>query len=174
MPKVAGKSESIAASRLKSKSALTPKQLRFVDEYLIDLNASAAARRAGYRGDANTVGPRLLANVGIQSGIQAAQARLSEKAGVSAERVISEAWNILKADPRELVEHHVGACRYCWGVAFRYQRTAAEMARDLAEEQAGRWATEARRTGAPFPFDDRGGIGFNPNRAPNEACPESP
>lgn len=33
-------------------------------------NASEAARQAGYRGDPNTIGPRLLANVGIQEAIQ--------------------------------------------------------------------------------------------------------
>ena len=30
--------------------ALTPKQERFVQEYLVDLNATAAAKRAGYSG----------------------------------------------------------------------------------------------------------------------------
>ncbi|MBW3597201.1 MAG: terminase small subunit [Planctomycetes bacterium] len=33
-----------------TESGLTPKQQRFVEEYLIDLNATAAARRAGYLG----------------------------------------------------------------------------------------------------------------------------
>lgn len=40
---------------------LTEKQKRFVDEYLIDLNASAAARRAGYsEKTADRIGPRLV------------------------------------------------------------------------------------------------------------------
>ena len=49
---------------------MTPKQAAFVDEYLIDLNSSQAAVRAGYKGDPNTIGPRLLANVGIKSAIE--------------------------------------------------------------------------------------------------------
>jgi len=49
---------------------VTPKQAAFVDEYLIDLNSSQAAVRAGYKGDPNTIGPRLLANVGIKSAIE--------------------------------------------------------------------------------------------------------
>lgn len=152
---------------------LSPRARRFVDEYLIDLNATQAALRAGYSAKAAQVqGSRLLSNAMVQASIAAGQQRLAEKAGVSAERVIGEAWSILTADPRELVEHHVGACRHCWGNAFRYQRTTAEMDRDLAEEEAGRWAAEARRTGAPFPFDHRGGVGFNPHRTPNDACPE--
>lgn len=47
------------------------KQQIFLEEYLKCWNASEAARRAGYKGRANTVGPRLLANVGIQKAIQA-------------------------------------------------------------------------------------------------------
>lgn len=49
---------------------LTNRQRRFVDFYLQSWNASDAARRAGYKGDANTVGPRLLANVGVQTQIK--------------------------------------------------------------------------------------------------------
>ena len=49
---------------------VTPKQAAFVDEYLIDLNSSQAAVRAGYKGDPNTIGPRLLADVGIKSAIE--------------------------------------------------------------------------------------------------------
>lgn len=50
--------------------ALSPRQQIFVQEYLSCWNASEAARRAGYRGRANTIGPRLLANVGIAEEIQ--------------------------------------------------------------------------------------------------------
>jgi len=44
---------------------LTPKQAAFVEEYLVDFNATRAAGRAGYRGDDNTLaatGSRLLRN----------------------------------------------------------------------------------------------------------------
>ena len=51
--------------------ALSNKQRVFVAEYIKCWNASEAARRAGYTGDANTVGPRLLANVGIAAAIKA-------------------------------------------------------------------------------------------------------
>lgn len=49
---------------------MTPKQRKFVTEYLQCWNASEAARRAGYTGKANVVGPRLLANVSISAEIQ--------------------------------------------------------------------------------------------------------
>lgn len=50
---------------------LNRKQQVFVEEYLKCWNASEAARRAGYKGKANVVGPRLLANVSIQAAIEA-------------------------------------------------------------------------------------------------------
>ncbi len=47
-----------------TKASLTPKQARFVEEYLIDLNATQAAIRAGYSAKtAEVQGSRLLGNV---------------------------------------------------------------------------------------------------------------
>ncbi|MEQ1889090.1 MAG: terminase small subunit [Alphaproteobacteria bacterium] len=59
---------------------ITPKQDRFCREYLADLNATGAARRAGYsEATAHVQGPRLLANVRVKQ-------RLAELQGVVAER----------------------------------------------------------------------------------------
>jgi phage terminase small subunit len=63
---------------------LTNRQRVFVEEYLQCWCASEAARRAGYRGDANTVGPRLLANVGVKALIEQ---RIADKA-MSADEVL--------------------------------------------------------------------------------------
>lgn len=74
-----------------AKRGLNPKQQRFVAEYLKDLNATQAAIRAGYKADnADVTGPRLLGNVGVASAIAFGQAKLAEKAGVTAERVVAE------------------------------------------------------------------------------------
>jgi phage terminase small subunit len=67
---------------------LTPKQQRFAEEYLVDLNASAAARRAGYRGDSDTVGPRLLGYVGVAAAIASAKAQRSERTKIDADWVL--------------------------------------------------------------------------------------
>lgn len=70
---------------------LTPRQARFVEEYLVDLNASAAARRAGYAPkNADVAGPRLLVNVGIAAAIAAAKAKRSVSTGITQERVLRE------------------------------------------------------------------------------------
>ena len=50
--------------------ALTAKQQAFVDEYLVDLNATQAAIRAGYRvKDADKIGTKLLRNTRIKAAI---------------------------------------------------------------------------------------------------------
>lgn len=68
---------------------LPPKQQAFVREYLIDLNASAAYRRAGYRtGNANVLGPRLLANAGIQAAIQSAMDARAKRTEINADYVL--------------------------------------------------------------------------------------
>ncbi|MCW2277745.1 terminase small subunit [Heliophilum fasciatum] len=71
--------------------ALTDKQARFVEEYLIDLNATQAAIRAGYSvKTANEQGSRLLANVSVRARIDERMAELSRRTGVNQERVIRE------------------------------------------------------------------------------------
>lgn len=71
--------------------ALTKKQKQFVDEYLIDLNATQAAIRAGYSPDtANEQGSRLLANVSIRARIDQALAERSRRTGINQDRVIRE------------------------------------------------------------------------------------
>lgn len=82
---------------------ITAKQQRFVDEYLIDLNASQAAIRAGYKGDPNTVGPRLLAYVGVRSQIEAGRAKRQERTAVTADRVVLEIARLAFFDPRKLL-----------------------------------------------------------------------
>ena len=68
---------------------MTPKQQRFVDEYLVDLNATAAARRAGYsERTANEQGARLVANVSVRSAIVEAQKRRSERTQIDADWVL--------------------------------------------------------------------------------------
>jgi phage terminase small subunit len=75
--------------KAKAERGLNPKQQLFVQEYLTDLNATAAAERAGYK-EPNKQGPRLLVNVGIAAAVAAAQQRLAHKAEIKAERVLAE------------------------------------------------------------------------------------
>lgn len=72
---------------------LTPKQQRFAEEYLVDLNGAAAYRRAGYRARsdhvASAAAAKLLANAGIAAAITAAQAVRSSRTRVDADYVVT-------------------------------------------------------------------------------------
>ena len=68
---------------------LTPRQERFVEEYLVDLNATKAAARAGYsERTANEQGARLLVNVSVQKAIQEAKQSRATRIAVNAEDVL--------------------------------------------------------------------------------------
>lgn len=71
--------------------SLTPKQAAFCREYLIDLNASAAARRAGYSPKtADRVGHQNLKKLEIATEIQEAMQKRSERTQITADRVLTE------------------------------------------------------------------------------------
>ena len=68
---------------------MTPKQEAFVREYLIDLNATQAAIRAGYSAKtAKQQGQRLLTNVDIQNAVSVAQGKRAERTGITADYVL--------------------------------------------------------------------------------------
>ena len=85
--------------------ALTPRQQRFVVEYIKDLNATQAAIRAGYsKKNADVTGPRLLGNVGMASAIDGKTQRHIEKVDVSTERILEELGTIAFSNIRDYFE----------------------------------------------------------------------
>lgn len=71
--------------------ALTARQQRFVDEMLVDANATQSAIRAGFSTKtAKQQGARLLTNVDVAAAIAERQAKRLNKLEVKAERVVSE------------------------------------------------------------------------------------
>lgn len=84
--------------------ALTARQARFVAEYLIDLNATQAAIRAGYsEKTALQQGPRLLGNVGIAEAIASAQEKRAKRTEITQDRVLAELARVGFADLRKAV-----------------------------------------------------------------------
>jgi phage terminase small subunit len=70
---------------------LNPKQQRFVEEYLVDLNATQAAIRTGYSpASARLQGHRMITDDNIQNSIQAAMDARSERIRITADRVLEE------------------------------------------------------------------------------------
>lgn len=78
---------------------LTEKQKRFCEEYLIDLNATQAAKRAGYsEKTAFSIGVENLKKPLIQEYLQDLMKYRSERTGVTAEKVIEELEKIAFSD----------------------------------------------------------------------------
>lgn len=84
---------------------LTDKQQRFVDEYLIDLNATQAAIRAGYSvKTANEQGSQNLAKLSIQQVIAERMAERSRRTGVNQDRVVLELAKIAFVKMTDIVD----------------------------------------------------------------------
>lgn len=70
---------------------LSARHKRFVQEFVLDGNAAAAAQRAGYSPrSSKNAGHRLLRRPSIQEAIAVAQADVQARAGDSAERVVRD------------------------------------------------------------------------------------
>ena len=83
---------------------MTPKQARFVEEYLIDLNATQAAIRAGYSAKtAEQAGCRLLRDVQVSKAIREAQDARIERVEITQDWVLSRLASVaercLQAEP---------------------------------------------------------------------------
>ena len=134
-------------------SELTPKQQRFVEEYLIDLNATKAAVRAGYA-QPNKQGPRMLVNVGIAAAIRKAMDERSERTGIDQDWVLNNLRSITercmqvepvtdsKGDP-VLVENAAG------GIvpAFTFNSMGANRALELIGKHLGMFVERKEHTG---------------------------
>ncbi len=148
---------------------MTSKQLQFCREYLVDLNATQAAVRAGYSAStANREGTRLLAMPRVQAKIDQLQDERATRVEVEADEVLRQLWLVATADPNELIEYRRVCCRHCHGIGFGFQRTESEM--KAARRQH---AVKVEKEGeSPGPFDEEGGIGFDATKDPHPDCPE--
>jgi phage terminase small subunit len=89
------------------KDELNARRRRFVKEYLIDLNATKAAERAGYQGKPEVLmvtGSRLLSNAKVAAAIADEQAKSFERIEVKADDVLREAMRLAYADIRDVVQ----------------------------------------------------------------------
>ena len=92
-----------------SKPKLTERRKKFISAYLETLNASEAARKAGYKGRSNTIGQRLLTNVDIKGIIsEELKARMdADRESVKA-RVLT-LWNAVSATSTESMRDRLKA-----------------------------------------------------------------
>lgn len=95
----------MAAPECPGPHPITPKQQRFVDEYVIDLNATQAAIRAGYsEKTATTQGPRLLDNVGVLAAIKLGIDARSKRTEITQDRVLQEFARLAFSNMKDFAE----------------------------------------------------------------------
>jgi len=158
---------------------LNDRQRSFVLIYLNEPNSTKAARQAGYK-HPNTQGPRLLVNVCIAAAVQEGRTQIECKLMYSAQD-IARCWlELATADPSELSNNLLGACRYCHGIDFEYQWKSPREYRDaLARVVYDFFAGDDLRAAAMrgeiedlrLPTDI-GGFGYRISDDPNPDCPE--
>lgn len=148
----------------KSSAPFTPKELLFIDEYLVSLNASEAYRKAGYSPKgANVEARKILTKPHIATEIARKLEERHKRLEIDADYLLRRAETILTADLRELVRHHVGACRYCWGAGHEYQWKTPREWREACQE--------AMMHNRPAP-SDVGGYGYKITEKARHDCPE--
>lgn len=88
---------------------LTARQSRFVDEYLISLNATQAAKKAGYKEEtAESQGSRLLKNVKVANAISARKMERSERTQIDADYVLRRLVEIDQMDVLDIMNDEGG------------------------------------------------------------------
>lgn len=149
---------------------LAGKQARFVEEYLIDLNATAAYRRAGYRARGNSAeasAAKLLRHHKVAAAIAEAQSARSERTEITADMVLQHWWDIATADANQLIQLRRVCCRNCYGIDFEYQWVDAKEFNQALKLAAMVENADPRN----FPTDE-GGYGFNRTLVPHRDCPQ--
>ena len=107
-----------------AKKKLTDKQKAFVAEYLVDLNATAAATRAGYAPkSARKVGSNLLTLPHVQAAIEEALTERRERVEVTQDQVVAELARIAFGNPRDVMG---------WGPGGVDLRPSSELTPDQA------------------------------------------
>ncbi len=122
---------------------LNPKQTRFVQEYLIDLNATQAAIRAGYsKHTAEVQGCRLLRKVQVKAAVAAGQAVIAEKHEITEDWLVGE----FKENHRLAREGNPVLDRYGkpTGVAMQRQIGASNKALESIAVITGYWVNKTK------------------------------
>lgn len=148
---------------------LTAKQQRFVEEYLIDLNATQAAIRAGYsKKTARQIGEQNLSKLDIAAAIDSAKQERSDRTEITQDMVLRKWWEIANANPNDLMQYRRVCCRFCHGKGHAYQWiNKAEHQRECDEER--KQAKKDDR--APNLPSAAGGFGYTTANRPVSSCP---
>nr|DAM43624.1 MAG TPA: Terminase small subunit [Caudoviricetes sp.] len=115
---------------------LTPKQIRFVDEYLVDFNATQAAIRAGYsKKTAAFIGAENLKKPKIAEEIARRQKDLQRRTEVTQERVVKELARIAFANIADYLHVETQTRTKDDGTEVTYQTVMFSETQELSADQ---------------------------------------
>ncbi|EKN3739807.1 terminase small subunit [Yersinia enterocolitica] len=148
-----------------SRYGLNDMQAKFVSEYLIDLDKTAAYKRAGYKCEGLTgaaAARRLYRHVSVNKAIRDAMEAREKRTYITQDAVLNWWWDIATANANEISEFRRLCCRHCWGIENKYQWINEQEYQEESEKRTN--------NGKPAPLDD-GGCGFDSTLDPNPDCP---
>lgn len=153
---------------------LRPKEEQFCQHYIVHLNGTQAAISAGYsQRSAKQQAYVLLGMPRVCERINELMDARAERVQTSADEVLRELLAVMRADATQITEFRRTCCRYCYGADNRYQRTRGEMERDReSHERMVREFVPGSGKVHPGAFDEKGGLGWDPRRDPNQQCEE--
>lgn len=94
------------------KDGLTPKQASFCEEYLIDLNASQAAIRAGYSTkNTSSIAAQIMSKTKVRNAIAREMAARSRRTGITQDRVLRELARVAFVNPSDVIDFDTGTVR---------------------------------------------------------------
>ena len=121
---------------------LTAKQIRFVDEYMVDFNATQAAIRAGYKAKtAHVIGAENLRKPKIAEEIARRQKDLQRRTEVTQDRVVKELARIAFANIADYVHVETQTRTKDDGTETTYQIVVLSETEDLSVDQRAALAT---------------------------------
>ena len=147
---------------------LNDKQQKFCEEYLIDLNATQAAIRAGYSSKtARSIGQRLLTNVDIQARIQELQLKRSDRTSIKADRVLQELARVAFADVTDVIRFDDGGIMFNDSSALDKDVTAAiaSISHQKTDKGTTRSVRMHNKVGALLKLVDHLGLADDENKA---------
>lgn len=125
---------------------LSPKQQKFSEEYLKDLNATQAAIRAGYsEHTAQEQGSRLLSNVMVKEVIVKAQQKLSKRAELSQEWVMD---GLKKVFERCMQQEAMTDREGNFEGLFKFEHSGANKALELIGKHLGMFVDKKEYSGS--------------------------
>jgi len=135
----------------RTERALTPRQRRFVEEYLVDLNGKQAAIRAGYSPKtAEVQASQSLRNVKVQAAITAAQARRSQRIELTQDTVLRELAVLALSDLTHYAIDDAGNVQLRAGAPEGAMRAVASLKKKIVHTDAGvSYETEIRLWNKP-------------------------